>query len=255
MGQGTSESTGGVGERDGARAREGERRVHTFCRVCEPACGLVARVRGGEIIRLEPDREHPVTQGFACHKGLAGHEIHRDPDRVDRPLRRSPEGELEDVSWDDAISDVGARLRALLDEHGPDAIATYTGNPTAFNTLAGPAIAGLVAQLGTRRLFSSGTQDCANKFAGSEAVFGSATVHPVPDLANTDFFLCLGANPRVSHASFFSIADPIGEIKAAVRRGARVVYVNPREIESPAAGAGETLLIRPDTLVFVVEFW
>ena len=59
-----------------------ERRVRTFCRVCEPSCGLVAHVRDGEITKLTPDREHPVTKGFACHKGIAVLDIHRDPDRL-----------------------------------------------------------------------------------------------------------------------------------------------------------------------------
>jgi formate dehydrogenase len=229
-----------------------EHTVSTFCRVCEPACGLVAQVRDGELVRLRPDKEHPVTRGFACNKGLAGDEVHRDPDRVDHPLRRTADGGFERVSWDEAIADIAARLRAVLDAHGPDAVAPYVGNPTAFNTLAGPAIGALFGQLGARRHFSSGTQDCANKFAGSEAVFGSSTMHPIPDLANTHFLLSLGANPRVSHASFLSVADPVRVLKDIVGRGGRVVHVNPRRIEGERSGAGETLLIRPDTDVYLL---
>ncbi|MGY8805273.1 MAG: molybdopterin-containing oxidoreductase family protein, partial [bacterium] len=100
--------------------------------------------------------------------------------------------------------------------------------------------------------FSSGTQDCANKFAGSEAVFGSSTMHPVPDLDHTELFLSFGANPRVSHASFLSISDPIRVIKSVVARGGRVVHVNPRRIESDKTKAGNTLLIRPDTDVYLL---
>jgi anaerobic selenocysteine-containing dehydrogenase len=171
---------------------------------------------------------------------------------VDHPLRRCEDGGFERISWDDAIREIAARLRSILDAHGPNAIAPYIGNPTAFNTLAGPAIGALFTQLGVRRSFSSGTQDCANKFAGSEAVFGSSTIHPVPDLANTDFLLSVGSNPRVSHASFLSIPDPIGALKAVVARGGRVVHVNPRRIESDRTRAGETLLIRPDTDVYLL---
>ena len=54
--------------------------IPTFCRVCEPSCGLVARVENGEMVSLRPDRDHPVTGGFACNKGIAGLDIHRDPD-------------------------------------------------------------------------------------------------------------------------------------------------------------------------------
>ncbi len=226
--------------------------VQTFCRVCEPACGLIADVEAGELVKLRPDKTNPVTRGFACNKGIAGVEIHRDPDRVDHPLRRKADGSFERVSWDEAIGEIAERLRGLLDRHGPDALAPYIGNPTAFNTLAQPAIGALFAQLGARRAFSSGTQDCANKFSGSEAVFGSSTMHPVPDLAHTDFFLSFGANPRVSHASFLSIADPVRVMREVVARGGRVVHVNPREIESEKTKAGETLLIRPDTDVYLL---
>ncbi|MFI5316799.1 MAG: molybdopterin-dependent oxidoreductase [Myxococcota bacterium] len=222
-----------------------ERSVRTFCRVCEPACGLVATVRDGKLERLLPDREHPVTRGFACNKGLAGAEIHRDPDRLDFPLRRPAHGPAERVTWDAAIAGVADALRAITSAHGPNAVATYIGNPTAFNTLAGPAIGAFGAQLGSKRTFSSGTQDCANKFAGSEAVFGSSTIHPIPDLAHTDFLLVFGANPRVSHGSFISIADPMRALRDARKRGAKLYFVNPREIES--AEPNETILIRPDT--------
>ena len=222
-----------------------EREIRTFCRVCEPACGLVASVREGRLEKLAPDRAHPVTHGFACNKGLAGLEIHHDPDRLEFPLGRGASGRLERASWDAAIDDIAGKLREIIAAHGPNAVASYVGNPTAFNTLAGPAIGAFAAQLGTKRTFSSGTQDCANKFAGSEAVFGSSTIHPIPDLAHTDFVLVFGANPRVSHGSFISIADPARVLRDARRRGARLYFVNPRETES--AEPGETILIRPDT--------
>jgi len=227
------------------------REIHTFCRVCEPACGLVARVEDGALVALSPDREHPVTRGFACNKGIAGADIHRDPDRLDHPLRKS-NGGFERAGWDDAIGDIAARVRSIVDQHGPNAIAYYMGNPTAFNTLAGPSVSAFFAQLGMRRAFSSGTQDCANKFAGSEAVFGSSTIHPIPDLEHTEFLLVLGANPRVSHGSFISVADPMERMREAKRRGATIYFVNPRRIESVANSTGDWIPIRPDTDVYLL---
>ena len=63
--------------------------VRTFCRICEPSCGLVAHVTDGRLVKLSPDRDHPVTKGFACHKGIAGLDVHDDPDRLSQPLRLS----------------------------------------------------------------------------------------------------------------------------------------------------------------------
>jgi anaerobic selenocysteine-containing dehydrogenase len=228
-----------------------EREVRTFCRVCEPSCGLVARIADGEVAELRPDKDHPVTQGFACAKGMAALDIHRDPDRLGQPLRRSESG-FEATSWDTAVSEIAEQLTRIRDEHGPNSVAAYIGNPTAFNTLAGPAIGSLLGQLGVRRVFGSGTQDCANKFAGSEAVFGSSTIHPIPDIAHTDHLLVFGSNPRVSKMSFLSIADPMAELRAAKQRGATIRFINPRRIESAQASVGDVVLIRPDTDLYLM---
>lgn len=223
----------------------------TFCRVCEPACGLIAEVENDTLKALRPDKDHPTTQGFACQKGIYGLDIHNDPDRLNVPLRRTAAGTFEATSWDAAVSDITARLQAILDKHGPGAVAAYRGNPSAFNALFGPAWGGFFQALGVNKHFSSGTQDCTNKFAGSEAVFGTRTLHPIPDIDHADLILLFGENPAVSHMSFFSIAAPMARLRAAAERGARILYVNPREIES-ARFAGEVLKIRPDTDVYLL---
>src|SRR6478735_7675218 len=232
-------------------ALEINREVSTFCRVCEPACGLVATVDDGQIVHVRADDDHPVSKGFACTKGIAALDIHRDPDRLNHPQHRVGD-RWEQATWDDAITGVASDLRAVIERHGPQAVAAYVGNPSAFNTLAGPASGSFFAQLGMSRYFSSGTQDCANKFAGSEAVFGSSTIHPIPDIANTDALLVLGANPRVSKGSFISISNMYREMMQAAARGATVWFVNPRRTESAGERTGETLQIVPGTDVFLL---
>jgi anaerobic selenocysteine-containing dehydrogenase len=223
----------------------------TFCRVCEPACGLVARVDDDRLIALEADREHPVSKGFVCNKGIYGLDIHNDPDRLRVPLKRVAPGRFEEVSWDAALADIAARLKDILERAGVDAVASYTGNPTAFNALYGPSFGNFMRQVGARKNFSSGTQDCSNKFAGSEAVFGTRTLHPLPDIDRSGFILIIGENPAVSHMSFISLPNPMEHLKAAARRGAVIRYVNPRVIES-AKIAGEVIHIKPDTDVYLL---
>jgi anaerobic selenocysteine-containing dehydrogenase len=223
--------------------------IRTFCRVCEPACGLVATVEDGRIAALRPDREHPISRGWACNKGLATLDIHRDPDRLDRPLKRIAPGRFEAIGWDQAMAEIADRLRAIRAARGDWATGLYTGNPTAFNALTSVGMKPFIAGLGTRQLYSSGTQDCTNKFAASEAVYGSSTVHPLPDFDHTDYLLILGSNPAVSHMSFISIADPMNVLRAAQARGAQIRFLNPRRIES-ITGLGELIHIRPDTDVW-----
>jgi len=227
------------------------KQLHTFCRVCEPSCGLVAEVENNNIISLKPDRDHPVTKGFACHKGLAMLDIHNDPDRAAYPLKRNADGGFDEIPWNQSLNEIAEKLNAIKDKYTIDAIGSYTGNPLAFNSQAGPAIGAFLGNLGVRRNFSSGTQDCTNKFAGSEAVFGSSTIHPIPDIDFTDFLLIFGSNPRVSHMSFVSIADPMAALRAAKKRGASIRFVDPRENES-VAGIGECIKVKPDTDVYVM---
>ncbi|MCB1000031.1 MAG: molybdopterin-dependent oxidoreductase [Acidimicrobiales bacterium] len=226
------------------------REISTFCRICEPSCGLVARVEDGRLTKLSPDRAHPVTKGFSCHKGLAAVDLHHDPDRLDHPQLRSADGTWRDTGWDEAMAEVARRWRAVVDTHGPNSTAAYIGNPMAFNALGSLHVGQMLRALGVRRSFSSGTQDCANKFVASEAVFGSSNVHPIPDLDHTDLCLVIGENPRASQASFYSIPNVLGSMRRAAGRGARFVFVNPRRIETPEQGIGDTVLIRPDTDVW-----
>ena len=223
----------------------------TFCRVCEPACGLIATVENDRLVKLEADKQHPISKGFVCNKGIYGLDMHNDPDRLREPLRRTASGDFEAISWETALQEIARRLTDIKSAHGPGAIGSYTGNPTAFNSLYGPAFAGFMRELGAKHHFSSGTQDCSNKFAASEAVFGTRTLHPLPDLDHSDFIVLFGENPAVSHMSFMSLPDPMAHLKAAEKRGARVLYINPRDIES-ASIAGSTLKIRPDTDVYLL---
>ncbi len=223
---------------------------NTFCRVCEPSCALIAEVENDEIISLLPDRDHPVTKGFACHKGLATLEIHQDPDRNNYPMKKVGNS-FERVSWDEAAAGIAEGLASVREKYGANSIASYTGNPLAFNSMAGPAIGSFLIKNEIRRNFSSGTQDCTNKFAGSEAMFGSSTIHPIPDIENTDFLLIFGSNPRISHMSFLSIADPMKALREANKRGAKIKFVDPRVNES-VKGIGEVVQVKADTDVYLM---
>jgi anaerobic selenocysteine-containing dehydrogenase len=225
-------------------------KVSTFCRVCEPSCALIANVEDNQIISLKPDKDHPVSKGFACHKGLATLELHNDPDRLAFPQKKVGEG-FKRISWDEAAQGIASRLAEIKEKYGAGAIASYSGNPLAFNSLAGPAIGSFFIKNEIRTNFSSGTQDCVNKFAGSEAIFGSSTIHPVPDIEHTDFLLAFGSNPRISHMSFLSIADPVASLRAAEARGAKLRFVDPR-VNETIKGLGEIVQVHPDTDVYLM---
>lgn len=221
----------------------------TYCRLCEAGCGIVAEVSDdGTVQQIRPDNDHPVTAGFACNKGLLCGEIHHDPDRVNYPQRKTGDTH-ERATWDDANTDIAARVNAIIAEHGPDAIAGYIGNPAAFNATAGPALALFVAMFGSTSLFTTGSQDCSNKFAVGEMLWGSPQIHLIADVDNTDHMLLFGTNPRISKGSFLAMPDPIGRLGAIEKRGGTVRFIDPRRIEP---NVGEIVQVKPDTDVYLL---
>src|SRR6476661_11070924 len=166
----------------------------TFCRICEAYCGLVAEVDGGRLVRLRPDRDHPLSRGYACPKGIAMAEVHNDPDRVLHPLRRTAAGDFERVSWEFALADIGDRAKRIVGEHGGDALGWYMGNPGAFSYAHALWVKGLLDALGSPHYYTAGSQDVNNRFAASALLYGSPLLVPIPDIKRTHFMLMVGAN-------------------------------------------------------------
>lgn len=234
-----------------------KKQMTTFCRICDAFCGLVADVEDGRITGLRPDKNHPVTKGFACQKGLCAFDIHHDEDRLNFPMKRingrnEDQGIFEQVSWDASAKEISDKIKEITSKYGQGALGVYFGNPVAFNSLFFPPLGSFCLQTGCHRLFGAATQDCSNKFAAGEAIFGTNTLHPIPDISNTDYCLIIGENPKVSKMTFISISDPIAKLKSAQKRGAKIRFVNPRRIESSDDGVGEVIQVKPDTDVYLL---
>lgn len=220
-----------------------EERV-TFCRICESLCGMVATVEDGRVTKLRPDREHPLSKGYGCPKGIAMLDVHNDPDRVLHPMRRKEDGSFEQVSWETAMADIGGRLKAIRDTHGADSIGWYMGNPGAFSYSHTLWVKGFLDALGSPHYYSAGSQDVNNRFAASALLYGSPLVVPIPDLKRTDHLLIVGANPLVSHGSVLTAHRIRDQLMAITNRGGRIVVVDPRRSET--ARAFEHVPITPD---------
>ena len=220
----------------------------TFCRICEATCGLKATIEGDRVVALEPDENHVVSKGYSCIKGLRYHEIHHSPDRLRAPLKRVG-GRFEQISWEQALDEIGAKVRQLVEDHGGDSVSAYLGNPIAFSLLPPVLTAAFLQGLGSRNLFQTGSQDCNNKFAAAQRVYGFPFIQPFPDVDRTQCLIMIGSNPAVSRASFMQLPDPIRRLRAIEGRGGKVFLVNPRRTET-AKQMGTQVFIRPDTDVY-----
>jgi anaerobic selenocysteine-containing dehydrogenase len=220
----------------------------TFCRICEATCGLKATIEGDRVIALEPDPDHVVSKGYSCVKGLRYHEIQHSPDRLRVPLKRVG-SRFEEISWEQALDEIGAKVRQLVKEHGGDSVSAYLGNPISFSLLPPILTSGFLQGLGSRNLFQTGSQDCNNKFAAAQRVYGFPFIQPFPDVDRTQCLIMIGSNPAVSRSSFMQLPDPVRRLRAIEKRGGKVFLVNPRRTET-AKQMGTQVFIRPDTDVY-----
>jgi len=222
----------------------------TFCRICESLCGLEIEVDAAEnrVVSIRPDSRHVATQGFACPKGLKQNKLYDSPDRLLKPRKRSAEGWRE-VSWDEALSGAGEQLAQIKRDHGGQSIAMYVGTAAGFGVLHPIFAQGFMDAVGSGNMYSSASQDCANKFAVAERMYGFPFTQPFPDLLRTNCLIIVGANPMVSKWSFLQVPNPRKHINAIKERGGRVIVVDPRRTET-AKAAGEHHFIKPNSDVF-----
>ena len=125
----------------------------------------------------------------------------------------------------------------------------YVGTAAGFGVLHPVFAQGFMTGLGSRSMYSSSTQDCANKFAVAREVYGFPFTQPFPDLERIRCLVIVGANPVISKWSFLQVPNPARALQAIEARGGRVFVVDPRRTET-ARAAGEHVFIRPDTDVF-----
>lgn len=236
----------------------GMRSEKTYCRVCEASCGLVVDIEtdddGTEIIRkITADAEHPISKGYACIKGTSLAGIHYDPDRVNFPLKRVQGAQGKDcwekITWEQAIGEIATKSRRLKLEHGANTLAHYTGNPSYANFKNILCTQDFITCLGSDSLYASHSVDLNNKFQVSAEMYGVDVLHPIPDFAHMQFFMCLGGNPVISQMSVVSVINPLEKLQAIEARGGKVVIVDPRRTET-ASKVGEHVFIQPGTDAF-----
>lgn len=100
---------------------------------CPDTCAMEYEVADGRLVEVRGNKEHPMTRGGLCVKLKDFHEHHANPDRLLYPMRRTgPKGsnQFERISWEEAVSEIGARWREIIAEYGAQAIMpqSYLGN-------------------------------------------------------------------------------------------------------------------------------
>ena len=141
----------------------------TGCVLCAQNCGLQVRVEGNRMVKVRPDKANPRSQGYACRKGLNVCYHQYPADRITTPLKRVGDGFVP-VSWEEATDDIAARLKTVVDTHGPRCLA-YMGASAQGGHFEGAFGVTLLKRLGSQYLYSSAGQE----FSGMWWIFGRTT--------------------------------------------------------------------------------
>ena len=218
-------------------------RTPSFCTQCRSRCGCIAVVNDGKLAAVEPDPAHP-TGAKLCPKGRAAPELVYHPDRLTQPMRRTaPKGAADPgwvpVSWDEALDEIAANMLAIRAEHGAEQVAFSVTTPSGSHLQDSIAwIERLIRAYGSPNTIYA-TEICNwHKDYATRFTFG----HDIgtPDFAHTDCIFLWGNNPAVTWLA------RVAEIQGAMKRGARMVVVDPRPI-ALAKQATQWLQVLPGT--------
>jgi len=227
-------------------------RIHLrTCSLCEATCGLrIEQSPAGEIVSIKGDMDDPFSRGYICPKATALQDLHKDPDRLRSPLKKTASG-WQEISWSQALNEAAEGLKRVQQQHGRNAVGSYLGNPNVHNygnLLFGPL---LLRALGSKNKFSATSVDQLPHHMASYFMFGHQLQIPVPDIDRTDFLIVIGGNPLASNGSLMTAPDIKNRLKNIQQRGGKILVIDPRKTET-ADAADEHWFIRPGQDVYLL---
>ncbi len=102
------------------------------CFLCHLNCGVICTKENGRIVKIEGDPDNPHNEGFVCRRLEQDRwkDFEYNPNRLKHPLKRAGErggGQWEEISWDQALDEIAAKLAELRDQYGPETLCFIEG--------------------------------------------------------------------------------------------------------------------------------
>ncbi len=169
----------------------------TGCALCAQNCGLEVLVENNRIVKVRGDKSNPRSQGYICRKGRNIAHFQHHEQRLKYPLKKV-NGEFVRISWDQAISEIAARLKKIRDKYGPRSIAYMGGGGQSCHFEAAFGVR-LLRGLGSRYHYSALGQELTGHFWVQGRVLGRQYLGTVPDEENADMLVAIGWNGMESH--------------------------------------------------------
>lgn len=209
--------------------------VKGICGLCQGNCRVNITIEDGKILKLEPDKESPM--GRVCVRGAHVSEMLYGEQRIKKPLIRSGSkgsGQFREASWEEALDLAAEKLKKVVDLYGGPAVVSFLGRgllgtAAARLTLTGPNA--FVRHLGSPNALNVGSIcNMAASTITPLTVLGMETYRMEQDLEHSDYIFAWGKNSATDQGPQITYQ----RIKAAQKRGAKLVVIDPRQ-----SGLGE----------------
>ncbi|MCA9247378.1 MAG: molybdopterin-dependent oxidoreductase [Planctomycetales bacterium] len=216
-------------------------RVPGMCQLCSTVCGIVGYVKDGRLIKIEGHPNDPNSRGHLCARGHAGLNHLYHPERLLYPLKRvgkRGEGKWKRISWDEALDEIAAKLRAVRESGRPEEFAFHQGRQRSKDILKRFLDAfGTKTQLSHRAL-CSGSRRAANLTYLWESDWD------LNDVEHTKYILNFGSNAFEAHQGHVPFATRIQN--GRFRNGAKLVTFDVR-LSNTAGSSDEWFAPFPGT--------
>ncbi|PQZ93367.1 MULTISPECIES: bifunctional nitrate reductase/sulfite reductase flavoprotein subunit alpha [Pseudomonas] len=215
--------------------------VRSVCPYCGVGCGIVMQVQDNKVVKVIGDKDHPTNAGRLCTKGTTCGQAIADSGRMENAyLRQARDHDPVRIAMDTAISETAARLRHILDTHGPDALSFYVSGQMSLEAqyLINKLAKGFVR---TNNVESNSRLCMASAGSGYKLSLGSdGPPGSYEDFDRADLFFVIGANMADCHPILFL------RMMDRVKAGAKLIVVDPRR-SATADKAHLFLPIKPGT--------
>ena len=217
---------------------------NTVCGMCSGGCGISVRIREGRAKKIEGNAVHPVNHGGLCALGQAGLNALYNPDRIKAPLKRVGErgaGEFIEISWDQALTQLGNRLGNLKINDQADRVYFLTDSVRGhLDTL----ISRFMQELGSPHYLQYDFTYPTNLYAANRIVYDEERL-PYYDIKNADYVLSFGADYLGTWLSPLHYSHAFGQLRQGEgRHRGKCVQIEPR-MSLTGASADEWLAARP----------
>ncbi|WDE95510.1 molybdopterin-dependent oxidoreductase [Lentisphaera profundi] len=220
----------------------------TTCSYCGVGCGISLSKDKDDFLELEGNEQYPVNEGMLCSKGMNLHNVVMDKsDRLLEPQMRSAKHhQLQNVSWDTAMTRAAAVFKSIIKKYGPDSVGLYVSGQllTEEYYLANKLTKGF---LGTNNIDTNSRLCMSSAVVGYKKTIGDDTP-PISyeDIEHSDCFFIAGANPAWCHPILFRRIEKRKEQFPDTK----IIVVDPRKTQS-AEMADLHLPLIPGTDVYL----